>query len=68
VPACQHFREFFDVTAQGVQVRAGSPHLRELELLVGVEVVGAAADPAGDVTDFGRSRDGGRRGVDGLIG
>jgi hypothetical protein len=50
------------VTAQGVQVRAGGPHLRELELLAGVEVAGAAADPAGEVTNLGRSRDGGRRG------
>jgi hypothetical protein len=42
VSACQHLREFFDVAAQGVQVRAGSPHLLELELLVGVEMVAGA--------------------------
>jgi len=27
-------------------MRAGGPHLLELELLAGVEVAGAAADPA----------------------
>ena len=43
MPAGQHLRELFDVTVQGVQVRAGGPHLRELELLAGVEVAGAAA-------------------------
>jgi hypothetical protein len=58
VPACQHLGELFDMTAQGVQVWAGSPHLLELELFVGVEVVGAA-DPAGDMTDLERSRDAG---------
>jgi hypothetical protein len=63
VAAGQHLRELFDVTAQGVQLRAGSPHLLELELLADVEVVGAAADPAGDVTNLGRPRDGGRRGL-----
>jgi hypothetical protein len=62
-PAGQHLRELSGVTAQGVQARAGSPHLRELELAAGVEVAGAAADPTGDVTNLGRSRDGGRRGL-----
>ena len=50
------------MTVQGVQVGAGRQNLRELELLVGVEVAGAAADPAGDVPDLGRGGDGGRRG------
>jgi hypothetical protein len=40
--------------------QAGGPYLLELELLAGIEVVGAAADPAGDVTDLGRGGDGRR--------
>jgi hypothetical protein len=55
---------------------AGGPYLLELKLLVGIEVVGAAADPAGDVTDLGRGGDGRRSrlalegpeiGVDGAV-
>jgi hypothetical protein len=56
-------RELFDVSAQGVQVGTGGPHFLEFDLLVGVEVVGAAADPAGNVADFERCGDGGWRGL-----
>ena len=63
VQAGDHLGERLDVAAQGVQVGAGRQYLRELELLAGVEVAGAAADPAGDVTDLGRGGDGGRRGL-----
>jgi len=42
------------VATQSVQVGAGGLYLLELELLAGIEVVGAAADPAGDMTDLGR--------------
>ena len=59
VQAGDHLGELLDVAAQGVQVGAGGPYLLDLELLAVVEVVGAAADPAGDVTDLGRGGDGG---------
>jgi hypothetical protein len=51
------------VAAQSVQVGAGGPYLVELELLAGIEVAGAAADPAGDVTDLGRGGTAGGAGL-----
>jgi Phage integrase family len=53
-------RRLGHASTETTQVR---PHLGELELLVGVEVVGAAADPAGDVTNLWRCGGGGWRGM-----
>jgi hypothetical protein len=42
-----------------VQVRAGSQHLFELELLFGVEVLGTAQQPGSDLADLGTAGVGG---------
>ena len=55
--------ELGDVAGQGVQVRALGPDAGEAGLLVVVQGGGVAQDPARDMADLGRRRDGGRRGL-----
>ncbi|MBB5773755.1 hypothetical protein [Nonomuraea jabiensis] len=50
----------FDVAAQRVQIWASRTHLIEPDLLAGIKLFGAAADPTGDVADLRRGLDGGR--------
>ena len=52
VAAGEDLGEGGDVPGQGVQVRAAGADVLEANLVVGVQVVGAAQDPAGDVTDL----------------
>jgi hypothetical protein len=47
----------------GVEVRAGRQYLLELELVVGVEVLGTAQHPGSDLADLGYRRGGRWRGA-----
>ena len=62
VPTGEDLGELGDVRGEGVQVRAVGPDGVEAGLLGLVQGGGVAEDPAGDVADLGRRRDGGRRG------
>ena len=63
VPAGKDLGELGDVRGEGVQVRALGPDAGQAGLLIGIQGSGVAQDPAGDVADGGRRRDGGRRGL-----
>ncbi|MDX6391412.1 MAG: hypothetical protein QOJ73_2475 [Streptosporangiaceae bacterium] len=51
--AGEHLGERGHVGGGGLQVRAGSQYLLEMELFVGIEVFGAAQYPGGDLADLG---------------
>ena len=50
--AGEYLGERGDVGGGGVQVRAGSQYLLELELFLSIEVLGAAQHPGGDLADL----------------
>ena len=63
VEAGEDLGELGDVAGEGVQVRAAFPGLRELGLLLVIEVGRVGEDPAGQVTGLRRAGDGGRGGA-----
>ena len=69
VQAGEDFRELGDVAGERVQVGAAFPGLRELGLLLVVEVVRVGEDPAGQVAGpGGPGTAAGRRGLPGKDG
>jgi len=63
VQASEDLGELGDVPGERVQMRAACPGLRELGLLIVVQVVRVFEDPAGEVAGFRRAGDGGRGGA-----